>query len=79
MDALVISPIAAAVDAASIHSYRSGVMRSGKSVAISHGIIIVGYGSEKNLADGLMDDYWLVKNSWGRTWGEKGYFKLSRK
>lgn len=34
--------------------------------------MIVGYGTE----DGA--DYWIVKNTWGERWGEKGYFKLLR-
>ena len=40
---------------------------------IDHSVTIVGYGSEQGL------DYWLVKNSWGTNWGEKGYVRIAIK
>lgn len=45
--------------------------------SLDHGITIVGYGDEKNWM-GKDRPYWLIKNSWGSSWGEKGYCKLYR-
>ena len=39
---------------------------------LDHGVAIVGYGTESGV------DYWLVKNSYGLYWGEKGYFRIVR-
>merc|ERR1712038_1935640 len=52
--------------------YAGGVFSGCTSNKQNHAVTVVGYGT----ANGV--DYWLIKNSWGTTWGEKGYIRLKR-
>jgi C1A family cysteine protease len=46
-------------------AYRSGVFNnSGCGTALDHAVSVVGYGSDGN------QSYWIMRNSWGTTWGE---------
>ncbi|PHT49352.1 hypothetical protein CQW23_09099 [Capsicum baccatum] len=54
-------------------SYQSGVYDGNCGDQLNHAVTIIGYGTNE---DGTK--YWLVKNSWGTSWGENGYMKIAR-
>jgi len=70
-------PVSLAIDASheSFQFYSNGIYREDRcsSTKLDHAMLLVGYGEED---DGRK--YWLIKNSWGSTWGEEGYLKLAR-
>ena len=74
MSAVAQQPVSIAIqaDQREFQLYKSGVFTASCGVDLDHGVLVVGYGTENNL------DYYLVKNSWSTTWGDKGYIKLGR-
>jgi cathepsin L len=70
-------PVSVALDATpkSLRLYSSGIYHDNTcgSNGVNHAVLAVGYGT---IDDGT--DYWLVKNSWGPSWGEVGYGRLLR-
>jgi len=69
-------PVSVAIEADQMgfQFYSGGVFDGTCGTNLDHGVLLVGYGhdSQKN------EDYWLVKNSWGDKWGDKGYIRLVR-
>jgi len=68
-------PVVMSIDANSLHLYNSGVFSGCEANAIvNHAVLGVGYGVDKKSGKG----YWNIKNSWGDSWGEKGYFRVEK-
>ncbi|XP_039521838.1 cathepsin S, ortholog 1 isoform X1 [Pimephales promelas] len=70
-----IGPVSVGVNAKlpSFHRYRGGIYSEPQCRGlVNHAVLVVGYGSENGL------DYWLLKNSWGTAWGEKGFIRMAR-
>lgn len=54
--------------------YSSGIYVGEECIPnyMNHAVGLVGYGTEKNV------DYWIVRNSFGKNWGEDGYVRMIR-
>jgi len=68
--AAAIGPVSVAIEAdqAGFQSYTSGVFSGPCGTQLDHGVLVVGF----------TDTYWIVKNSWGASWGDAGYIMMAR-
>lgn len=63
------------MDASSVYfrNYKDGVITTRKcGQSINHSVLIIGYGTVGNI------DYWIIKNSFGKTWGDSGFARIKR-
>jgi len=76
MDALANKgPVVVSVDASRWSMYSDGVFNGcARDATVNHAVMMVGYG--RDVQRGM--DYWLIRNSWGRGWGEAGYIRIQR-
>jgi len=68
-----VGPVSVAVNANTFWQLYSGglfnpIFCDGNK--LDHGVAVVGYGTDSGT------DYWIVRNSWGESWGEEGYVRL---
>ena len=72
------APLIVGLNATPLQTYSGGIIDKPSSQCptsgINHVAILVGYGHD----DATDKDYWTVKNSWGKSWGEDGYFRIKR-
>ncbi|XP_031496734.1 senescence-specific cysteine protease SAG39-like [Nymphaea colorata] len=73
LKAVANQPVSVAIDAGgyAFQFYKSGIFSGDCGTLLNHAVTAVGYGTAK---DGTK--YWLVKNSWGSSWGEGGYIRM---
>jgi len=64
-------PIAIEADQSCFQFYHSGVLDDTScGTQLDHGVLAVGYGTDAGTP------YWRIKNSWGASWGDKGYIRM---
>lgn len=73
-------PVSVGVNANPLQFYRGGIIDVWsilcRESGIDHGVLLVGYGVHRYNIVHKEKRYWIVKNSWGDSWGEQGYFRL---
>ena len=74
MEALMKQPVSVAIEAdeKDFQLYKSGVFTGSCGTNLDHGVLLVGYGKKNG------EEYYILKNSWGETWGEGGYMYLGK-
>eukprot|EP00388_Colpodella_angusta_P024842 GDKK01000535.1.p1 GENE.GDKK01000535.1~~GDKK01000535.1.p1 ORF type:complete len:343 (-),score=98.72 GDKK01000535.1:144-1151(-) len=69
---LANGPVSIGVDATSFQTYTSGILTNCISQQVDHAVLIAGFD------DTNVPPYWIIKNSWGASWGEAGYIRVQK-
>lgn len=77
--AVKLGPVAASISSSSqvFQFYKGGIISSPEcstvETPLDSAVTIVGYGHDHH----LNLEYWLIKNSWGTTWGDAGFARIA--
>nr|XP_020633022.1 cathepsin W isoform X1 [Pogona vitticeps] len=75
-------PVTALLNMKVLQGYQKGIIRRPSQACspnhLDHAVVIVGFGDVKSRRGSWTGSYWIIQNSWGEHWGEKGYFRLNR-
>jgi len=73
-------PLAIGINAVFMQFYFGGIATYPKPLCspttLDHGVAIVGFGNGQAII--RKKNYWVIRNSWGPSWGEKGYYRIVR-
>jgi hypothetical protein len=78
---LRIQPLSVSISAgcSAFSSYKSGILTASACVSgcssprIDHAVLLVGFGIDAS----TQQEYWIVQNSWGTSWGESGFVRIA--
>lgn len=75
--AVAHQPVSVAICANSaLQFYSTGVVGDDTCCqGLNHGVLAVGYVASPSID--AETGYWIIKNSWGESWGESGFFRLA--
>lgn len=73
---VMAGPLTIGINSWAFDYYKKGIMNplicSASINKLDHQVAIVGFGRDGGV------DYWKVRNSWGKSWGEDGYVRIKR-
>lgn len=55
-----------------LHDYQGGIFSEDNDLEINHIVSVLGWGFDEP----SQTEYWIVRNSWGTYWGERGFLRI---